>query len=141
MANIFERSGVRFEYPSAWTAEASDADDGWTVVVQSPGTAFVLVSLRADAADPAELAALTLAALREDYQEIEAEEVVEAVAGLPAVGHDIDFLTLDTPVSCWSRCLDTAGGVLLVLCQTSEFDRDRHAPAFAAIRASIVVEE
>jgi hypothetical protein len=138
----FDRDGVHFQYPSNWTAEfAEDAESGgWAVTVESPGTAFLLVSLRPDAATPADLADQTLAALREEYQELDAQSAVRSLAGVPAIGHDIDFLTLDTPVACRTQCIDTPAGPLLVMCQTSEFDRDANEPVLRAVCASLALD-
>lgn len=141
MSKCFERSGIRFQYPSTWTADTEDADDGWTVSVQSPETAFLLVSLRADADNPAEMAELALQAIRSDYQEIDAESAVDTLAGQPAIGHNIDFMTVDTPITCWTRCLDSPGGVVLVICQLSEFDRSRNEPLLRAICQSFEIDE
>jgi hypothetical protein len=66
---------------------------------------------------------------------------VGTFAGQLAIGHDIDFLTLDTAVTCWTRCVQTFAGPLLVMCQVSEFERDRHEPVLRAICASLKIEE
>ena len=138
----FERDGVSFRYPANWSAEADDGGDGgWSVTVSSPQTAFVLVALRPDARDPADLADQTLDALRAEYKELDAENRAETVAGQLAVGHDVDFLTLDTPITCRTRCLETPAGPLLVMCQTSEYDRDANDPVLRAVVASLTVEE
>jgi hypothetical protein len=139
----FERDGIRFQYPGNWTVEATEGEPGeggWTVSVQSPETAFLLVSLRPDADDPAQLADQTLEALRAEYQELDSENVVETLAGAVAIGHDVDFLTVDTPITCRTRCLDTSAGPLLVMAQTSEYDRPRNDPVLRAICASLTVE-
>jgi hypothetical protein len=144
MIQSFERDGVRFQYPGNWTVEATDGgpdEGGWTVSVQSPETAFLLVSLRPDADDPAQLADQTLEALRADYQELDSENVVETLGGVVAIGHDIDFLTVDTPITCRTRCLETPAGPLLLLAQTSEYDRPRNDPVLRAICASLTVDE
>ena len=141
MIQTFERDGVRFQYPGNWTVEVEDADDGWTVSVQSPEMAFLVVSLRPEALDPADLADQTLDALKGEYKELDAENVVETVAGRPAIGHDIDFLTLDTAITCRTRCLETPAGPLLVMSQVSEFDRPQNEPVLRAIGASLRVEE
>ena len=138
----FERDGVRFEYPGNWTIEPAESEGGgWSVSVHSPETAFLLVALRPEADDPAQLADRTLEALRGDYQELDAENAVETVAGVLAIGHDLDFLTLDTAITCQTRCLETPVGPLLVMWQTSEYDRERNEPILRAIRASLTVEE
>jgi hypothetical protein len=140
----FERDGVRFQYPKNWTVEVSESesdDGGWAVSVQSPETAFVLVALHPDAESLADLADKTLDAIKAEYKELDAENAVETLAGRVAIGHNIDFLTLDTTVTCWTRCVDTPAGPLLVLCQTSEHDRDRNEPVLRAVCASLQIEE
>jgi hypothetical protein len=110
-------------------------------MVQSPETAFALVSLRPDAANAAQVADETLGVLRSEYKELDAETTIDSIGGLPAIGHDIDFVTLDTAISCWTRCVDTSAGPLLVMGQTSEYDRELHEPVLRAIRTSIRLED
>lgn len=144
MIQTFERDGIRFQYPANWTVEPAEddtAEDGWTVSVQSPDTAFLLVSLRLDAENPAELADQTLDALRAEYKELDAENAVETLAGQLAIGHDIDFLTLDTAITCRTRCLQTPAGALLVMAQVSEYDRARNEPVLRAVCASLTIDE
>ena len=144
MTETFDRDGVRFQYPTNWRAEPgaadTEADGSWTAVLQSPGTAFVLVSLRPGADTPATLADETLDALRAEYPQLDAEDVVEKLAGRVAVGHDVDFLTLDTAVTCRTRCLDTPAGPVLLMGQTGEYDRPTAEAVFAAVFASLTIE-
>lgn len=140
MSRTFERAGVRFEYPAGWQVEADDTDSGWAVTLVSPETAFVLVSLRADADTPGRVADETLAALRADYPGLDAEPAVETLAGRPAVGYDVEFLTLDTAAEARVRCLDTPAGPLLVLAQATAHDRTRVAPAVRAVFASLRID-
>ncbi len=137
----FTRAGISFDYPSHWKFESEGANPReWTVSIHSPDTAFALVSLRPDARDPADLADQTLEVLKAEYPELEAEDRVETVAGQPAIGHDLDFLTVDTAITCRTRCLQTPGGPLLVLCQTGEYDRTRHDSVLRGIVASLTIE-
>jgi hypothetical protein len=148
--NTFERDGISFRYPADWTLETEEADaggeadaeeaGGWTATVTSPETAFLMVSLRPEAAHPGDLADQTLDALKADYKELDAENVTETVAGQPALGFDADFLTVDTAIACRVRCLDTFAGPLLLLSQVSEYDRERNEPILRAILASLSVE-
>lgn len=138
----FERDGVRFQYPDNWELQAEQTDDGgWTAMVQSPDTAFLLVSLRPEAGDPAELADQTLEALKAEYPELDAENAMDTVAGVRAIGHDVDFLTLDTAISCRTRCLDTPVGPLLVMAQVSEYDMPVNDPVLRAMCASLAVAD
>jgi hypothetical protein len=143
MIRSFERDGIRFQYPANWVLEPTEEpnESGWAVTVQSPDTAFLLALLRPDAVDPADLADQTLDALKVDYQELDSENAVETIAGLVAIGHDIDFLTVDTAITCRTRCLQTPAGPLLLMAQVSEYDRERNEPVLKAILASLRVEE
>ena len=142
MIQNFERDGIRFQYPENWTLETDeDADGGWSVSVQSPETAFLLLTLRPDADNAAELADQTLDALKVEYKELDEANAVGTFAGQVAIGHDIDFLTLDIAVTCWTRCVQTLAGPLLVMCQVSEYERDRNEPVLRAICASLTIED
>lgn len=137
----FNRGSVHFQYPSNWTIEREEDGGAWTATVQSPGTAFAVLTLQPDAETPFALAEQTLAALKAEYAGLEADEAVEPVAGFPAVGHDIEFLTLDTTTSAFTRCLDTADGPLLLMAQTGGYDRAEHWPLLLAIKQSLVLDE
>jgi hypothetical protein len=138
----FSRDGISFKFPANWRAEAEDTEDGgWAVTVSSPDTAFALVSLRPDAGHPADLADQILDALKADYKELDAENRVETVGGVMALGHDIDFLTLDAPVACRTRALDTPAGALVVMTQVSGYDRAANDPVLRAVVASVTIED
>ena len=139
--NFFDRDGVRFAYPDNWTVDVEDGGDGWTVTLSSPETAFALVSLRPDADTAAQVADEALAVLQGEYPDLDADPAVDALGGMPAVGHDIDFLTLDTSITCWTRCAETTAGPLLVMCQTGEFDRAKNEPVLRAVCASLTVAD
>jgi hypothetical protein len=139
--NTFDRDGISFRYPTNWRVDAEEGDGGWTVTLSSPDTAFAILSLRPDASDPADLADQTLEAIKSEYQELDAENAVQTISGRAAIGHDIDFMTVDTTTICRTRCLDTPAGPLLVMCQTSEYDHERNDPVLRAIVASLSIAE
>jgi hypothetical protein len=141
MATQFDEGGIRFRYPENWKLEREENDTGWTVTVQSPGTAFMLLSLREDLPTPNEMAETALAALREDYPDLEADECVDSLAGQPAVGHDIRFFSLDLTNTCWTRCLYSAAGTVLILCQSDDLELEQHEPVLRAMCASLEVDE
>jgi hypothetical protein len=135
------RDGVTFCYPEEWSLDEDVTLEGWTATVQSPGTAFLLISLRPDADDPAQVADQTLEALKGDYPELDATDVTETIAGRLAIGYDLDFVALDATVVCRIRALDADGGPLLILTQSGEMDRAKHEPALKAIVASLEITE
>jgi hypothetical protein len=136
----FERDGISFRYPDDWTADVNEDVDGWTVTVSSPQFAFLMASLQPEASDAGDLADQTLTALKSEYKELDAEEVMETICGLPAIGCNADFLTVDTSIICRVRALDTFAGPLLLLAQVSEYDREVNDPILHEIVKSLDVE-
>src|SRR5512145_301332 len=116
MAALFDDEGIRFRYPENWQLEREENDAGWTVSLQSPGTAFLMLSVREDLPAADALADETLAALRDEYPGLEADVCVDTLASRPAVGHDIRFFSFDLTNTCWTRSFRTARGTVLVLC-------------------------
>jgi hypothetical protein len=140
MARRFERDGISFEYPESWRLEREDAAEGWTVSLQSPGTAFLTITLDASMPEAGEVAEAALEALRQDYPSLEAEEHIDTLAGQMAVGHDINFISLDLTNTCWTRCFLCDAGTILVLCQASDDELVRFEPVLRAVCASLRVQ-
>jgi hypothetical protein len=140
--NTFERDGILFRYPANWSCEIQDDAEsgGWTVTVTSPETAFFMASLQPDASDAGDLADQAMESLKSEYRELDAENVMETICGLPAIGYNADFLTVDTAIVCRVRALDTFAGPLLLLAQVSEYDREQNDPVLQAIVKSLDVE-
>jgi hypothetical protein len=141
MAAQFDKDGIRFRYPENWRLEREDSEEGWTVSVQSPGTAFLMICLRQDMPTPDSMIDSVLTAMREEYPELEADDRVESVAGQPAVGHDIRFFSLDLTNTCWTRSFSSTRGTLLLMCQTNDLELDQAGPVLKAICSSLEVEE
>jgi hypothetical protein len=141
MLKEFSFEGVSFRYPSDWKLEQEEGDEGWTVSLQSPNTTFLTLTCDSTLPPIEEVAGAALEALRSEYPTLEAESVVESVAGQMAVGHDINFFSLDLSVTCWTRSFYCAAGTALLLCQSSDLELEESEPALRAICASLTVEE
>jgi hypothetical protein len=141
MSAQFEDGGVRFQYPENWSLEREDTDTGWTVSLQSPGTAFMMVCLREDLPTPDQMAEAALNALRDDYPDLEADDCVDNFGGQPAIGHDIRFFSLDLTNTCWTRSFYSSSGTVLVLCQSSDIELEENEPILKAICKSLEVDE
>jgi hypothetical protein len=141
MSRQFEEDGVSFRYPESWALEREEAEDGWTVSLQSPGTAFAVLSLDRSQPLTEEVIETTLEALKADYPELEAEACVDTLAGQMAVGYDINFFSMDLSITCWARSLYCEAGTLLVLCQVGDIEQGEYEPALRAVCASLEVEE
>jgi hypothetical protein len=140
VSKLFREDGISFRYPENWTLEREDAEGGWTVSVQSPDTAFLVLSCDEGMPDTDEVAETTLEALREEYPGLEAEPRAETLAGRMAVGHDIQFISFDLTNTCWTRSFYSTQGTVLLLCQFNDLETDRNEPVLRAICASLEVE-
>ncbi|MBI1833078.1 MAG: hypothetical protein HYR84_16685 [Planctomycetes bacterium] len=138
---LFQLGGIRFQYPENWTLTRELAGAGWTVTVQSPLTAFFLLTLDTDMPPVEEVAEAVLEVLRADYPGLEADVALESLAGQPALGHDIRFFSLDLTNTCRTRVLYSEAGTILVMCQANDLEMEDVEPVFRAICASLRVEE
>jgi hypothetical protein len=141
MPEQFNRDGIRFLYPENWRLEREDNDNGWTVSVQSPDTAFLLLTVNEEALSTEEVVQTALEALRSEYPDLEAEECVDTLAGQMAVGHDIRFFSMDLTNTCRTRSFYCASGTVLVMWQANDLELDVNEPVLRAICASLQVEE
>ena len=140
MIKHFSQDGVSFDYPANWRLEREDADTGWTVTLQSPDTAFLVLRCDQSEPTPAEVATTALEALRSEYPDLEAESRVETLAGQMAVGHDTRFFSLDLTNTCWTRAFESDAGTILLMCQINDLELETHEPVLRAIAASLRVE-
>jgi len=141
MVAQFEDAGICFKYPENWKLEREENETGWTITVQSPETAFLMLCLREDMPTTENLADTALEALREEYSDLEADSCVEAIAGLPAVGHEIRFFSFDLTNTCWTRSFYSPRGTVLILCQFNDLESERNGLVLRAICASLEIEE
>jgi hypothetical protein len=137
----FNEDGVSFRYPENWTLEREGAEHGWTVSLQSPDTAFAIISCDEEMPEPEEVAAVALELLQADFPDLDAEPCIDTLAGQMAVGHNIQFFSLDLTNTCWTRSFYSDAGTILVMCQTTDLDLEKYEPALRAICASLAVDE
>jgi hypothetical protein len=138
MTGIFDDRGVRFEYPADWELEVTDDGPRTTVALQSPGgLAFAMVTLDETRPAPAELADEALAAMRDEYPGLDAAPALETIDGHRAVGHDLEFFSLDLVHSCAIRCFRTPRRTVLVFGQWSDLDGDDPEARLRAVRGSL----
>jgi hypothetical protein len=139
MIHQFDEEGFRFRYPEHWKLEREESDTRWTVTVQSPDTAFMMLTVDAEMPEVRDVIATTLDALKEDYPDLEAEECEEDLAGQPSFGHEIRFFSFDFLNTCWTRSFYSSRGTVLLLCQTN--DLENNESILRAICASLEVDE
>ena len=141
MSKTFERDGIRFQYPPEWEFELEDEGESWTVSMQGPGTAFVVITYVPDADDPDELVEAAIAGLKDDYADLEVENAVDNLAGQPALGADVSFVHFDLTNTCWIRAVPANQGAVLILAQCTDEELEGPGAALKTVMASLQVDE
>ncbi len=141
MPKLFERDGLSFQYPENWPIETEDTGEGWSVNVQSPATAFLLISYYPGVVDPTPLLTEALETLKTLYKELETDDVQETIANSPATGFDISFVSLDLTNTAWLRGLQVIDGCLIVLCQCTDDELKMNGLVMKAICKSMQVDD
>jgi hypothetical protein len=141
MISEFDDGGLRFRYPESWRLEREDNENGWTVSVQSPDTAFLMVTFNEEMPSTDRMAETALEALRAEYPDLEADDRVDSLAGQPAVGHDIRFFSLDLTNTCWTRSFYSSQGTFLIMCQANDLELETNEPIMRAICASMQLND
>lgn len=141
MPSIFDDSVVQFQYPENWEVDRQETEEGWTISVQSPGTAFLLINCYTERPDVQDVLKTALLAMQQDYPELESESVTDRIAGHVAKGLDINFLSLDTINTAQLRCFRTSDTTFLLLSQSSSFDTATTLAVLEAIRTTLNLHE
>jgi len=139
MAAIFDKLGIRFAYPENWTLDESEALAGNQVVtVNSPGGSFWSVMIHPPAVAPEKLVATALKAMRQQYDELDAEAVEETIAGHELVGYDMNFYCLDLTNTAQVRSYRTPDAAYVIFCQADDREFAEIEEVFRAITFSML---
>lgn len=138
MIGVYDEHGIRFRYPTDWEVEVETDGPRTTVAVNAPdGVAFVLVSLDEDCPEPSEVAGNALDAMHEEYPDLDSVPVLEMIDGHRAIGHDVEFLTLDSTNACSIRCYRTPRRTVFLFGQWSDLEGGDPATQIRLMRDSM----
>jgi len=136
----FKKMGLTFQYPENWTLDEQDAVKGCrSVTVYSPGGGIWSVSAHPRSTNPARLAQSAVAAMKDEYEGLEAQETRETVAGYDLVGFDLSFFYLDLTNTATVRCTRTEQGTYSIFCEADDREFDRIHRVFDAMTASLLM--
>jgi hypothetical protein len=139
MPSQYDKLGIHFQFPDNWTLDEIEArDSGNSVTVYSPGGAFWSITIHPASQSAQELADAALAAMRQEYDELDAEAVAETIAGQELLGWDLNFYCLDLTNTALVRGFSTDEATYLIFCQADDREFDEVAPVFAAITRSLL---
>lgn len=135
---IWDDFGIRFEYPMDWDLDV--AEDGPRVSISLQATeapAFAMIAIDEEGPDPQALADEALTAMRDEYPDLDAITIAEPIDDQPAVGYDLEFLSLDMASSCLIRGFRTPRRSVLVFAQWTDLDDDQVAVQVRALLRSL----
>jgi hypothetical protein len=141
MSAVFAEDGVQFTYPPDWQLTRDDNPSVWTVTLQSPATAFMMVTFDRDMPEAELMVETALDAMKEEYEGLEFEPVAESIGNQPAIGHDIRFFSFDLTNTCGTRSFYAETGTVLLFWQTADLELDVVEPIFKALRSSLKIED
>lgn len=139
MLGQFDDHGIRFDYPPDWDIDVEQDEARVTISLQDPrGPAFAMIVVDSGKPAPSEMLDEALAAMREEFPNQDARSAAEILDGQEAIGHDIEFFSLDLIGTCELRAVQTKRHTLLVMNQWSEnVDGEEHADLFRKLRGSL----
>ncbi len=139
MPSLYEKLGIRFQYPDSWRLDEAEALAGeQSVAVYSPEGAFWSVMIHAPSQDLQTLADAALDTMKQVYDELDAEAVDETVSDVRLLGYDINFYCLDLTNTAQVRACHAPGGAYLILCQADDREFDQVEGVFRAITHSLL---
>jgi len=139
MSAVYERPGVRFEYPENWMLDEEDGADGErSVSVYSPEGAFWTIALHPPFTASESLLDAALSAMQEEYPELDTEQVDEQIGQFPAIGYDMNFYCLDLTSTAKVRCVSTPDTTYLIFYQAEDRELARIERVFHAMTFSLL---
>jgi hypothetical protein len=137
MPAFFDHLGVRFQYPESWTLELSEDGDGNDVTVYSPEGAFWSLTIR-DHDEPRSLAEEAVAAMQQEYDELDCEEVTDSIADQPLTAYDLNFYCLDLTNTAQIRAFRRGDRAFLMIWQAEDREFNLISAIFRAIATSLI---
>lgn len=139
MSAVYEKLGIRFEYPENWSLDEQDADEATpTISVLSPSGAFWSVMLHPPGTPPRALCDEALRVMQAEYDNLDVEPQAEMLFGYEMQGYELNFYCLDLTNTALIQSYAGPEGTYLVMCQAEDREFAKTSPVFRAITASLL---
>lgn len=139
MPAVYEKLGIRFQYPENWSLDEKDALEGEnSVAVYSPGGSFWSIVIYDASLPPSELVDAALTAMKQEYDQLDAEPVRETLAEQKLVGYDLNFYCLDLTNTALIRGIRRGDATYLIYSQADDREFADLEQVFRAITASLL---
>jgi hypothetical protein len=138
MPAVFDKFGIRFQYPENWILEDEESARDQVVTVYSPGGAFWTLMLRPASTDPAEMASAVVDELDKEYEDFESETTSERIGDVDTIGYDVNFICLDLTNTALIRAWSDERHTFLLMCQAEDRDFEQLQNVFRAMTVSLL---
>lgn len=134
MPATFEEYGVRFMYPDNWEiSERAAGEESVGVTIESPDGAFFSLNRYHRQSDSDSLKEQVIAAMRAEYNEIEAVPYKSPDAREGESGSELHFFVLDLLVTVRILVIPDGADLLLLQIQAENRQFDKHELVFEAM--------
>ncbi|MFO0897562.1 MAG: hypothetical protein U0836_09075 [Pirellulales bacterium] len=141
MPGLYDKIGLQFQYPDNWVIDEGESQETRaSVTVYSPEGGFWSVTVHPHDEEPANLAAAAVTAMREVYEQLDAEPEFSVIAGHEAEGFEMNFYCLDLTNTAVVQSFRGPHAAYVVFWQAEDREYARIAPVFAAMVQSLRVE-
>lgn len=139
MTARYDRSGIRFQYPENWKI-VDEQFDGFprSVCVQAPSGAFWSLDIHPFSVRSEDILREMVAAITDDYDDVESELVEEVIEEFEAIGADLFFSCLDFVIKARLRSFKSGHATYVMLYQAEDRDFDQFEPVFRAMTHSLL---
>lgn len=139
MPAIYDRLGVKFQYPENWELTEEECVQ-WprTVSLQAPGGALWSVSIYPEDVEMDAREQEAVDALKSEYEGVETEPAFDSIGGRDATGQNLQFFYIDFVITAQIRVLAAADRRYLLFCQAEDREFEKLAMVFRAISESMV---
>ncbi|GIW90816.1 MAG: hypothetical protein KatS3mg109_1278 [Pirellulaceae bacterium] len=139
MPAVYERHGVRFQYPENWNLIEESTRWPREITLESPSGALWALHVYFPPDSPSRLLQDALKAMQKEYEGIEYSSVTEQLhETATADGYDLYFFYLDFVVECRLRSFTYRDKTFLLITQAEEREYQQLEPVFRAMTTSLV---
>ena len=124
----YSKHGVQFTYPDIWEIDEQTEDDDVLITVSSTGTAFWTLRMLPSCPPPPQVVESCVEAFREEYEDVEVEQIECRLAEMPAYSRDLEFFCLELMNAVGLRSVRTSEFTLLVWWQGTDHELEECRP-------------
>ena len=137
----YDKHGIRFQFPGDWELTEQTIDRETTISLQSEGTSFWTVMLFRERPAVDTVLETVVAAIKQEYDEVDVVSTVESLSGMPSLGRNLDFVCFDLVNSAIISAFQTSDLTVMVLYQGTDHELQTTREQLESITRSLRCED